>query len=229
MQFRGQGKPSLGVIFDSDLGESIDSALALAMLFGFQGKNEARVLSISSSKPNLKSAGFGDVLARFYNGEPGPFFPPLAIGMAEKGPAPEDTPILTAIAAKFPAKVLKLNETADPVALIRNALSAQFDQNAVVVLAGPATNLGRLLDLPGAKDLIRQKSRMLCIAEPRLDRDPAAAKRVLADWPVPVVTAAAALGAALPFPGACIEKDFAWSAAHPVVEAYKAYRPIPYD
>jgi hypothetical protein len=229
MQFRGQGKPPLGIAFDSDMGESIDTALALAMLFGFQGKNEARVLSISISKPSLKTAGFCDAIARFYNGEPGPFLPPLAIGMAEGGPAGGETPMVTAAAARFPGKIARLNETADPLALIRNALSAQVDQNAAVVLAGPATNLAGLLKLPGARELIQQKVKLLVIAEPRLDRDAAAAKKILAEWPTPIVKAGAEVGDAIPFPGSSIEKDFAWSTAHPIVEAYRAYRAMPYD
>jgi len=47
MQFGGQGKPSVGVIFDADLGNTIDDALALALLYGLQGKNESRVVSVS--------------------------------------------------------------------------------------------------------------------------------------------------------------------------------------
>lgn len=228
MQFRG-GRPPFGILFDCDMGESVDTALALAMLYGLQGKGEARVISISISKPNLKAAAFCDTVARFYLGEPGPFTPIPSIGMAESGPAPGDTPMLSAVAAKFPSKIQKLTDTADPVALIRNALSAQFEQNAAVVVAGPATNLARVMDLPGVKELIRQKVKLLVIAEPRLDRDRAAAQRVKAEWPTPILTASADLGAALPFPGASIEKDFAWSPAHPVAEAYRACGTMPYD
>jgi hypothetical protein len=32
MQFQGQGKPPVGSVFDSDLGNTIDDALALEML-----------------------------------------------------------------------------------------------------------------------------------------------------------------------------------------------------
>ena len=229
MQFRGQGPATIGIVFDSDMGESIDSALALALLYGLQSKNEARVIALSVSKPCLKAAACCEAIARFYGGEPSPFVPPLSIGMAEAGPAPAETPIISAVTAKFPGTIKKLNDTADPAALIRNALTAQTDHNAAVVLAGPATNLARLLDLPGAKEVIAQKVKLLAIAEPRLERDPAAAKRVLANWPTPIVTAGADIGDAVPFPGASIEKDFAWSPAHPVVEAYRAFRTMPYD
>ena len=82
MQFQPQGKPSVGIVFDADLGNTIDDALALAMLFGFQGKNEARVLSVSTTKSSLNAAIFADVLVRFYTGEPSPFFGVTPIGLA---------------------------------------------------------------------------------------------------------------------------------------------------
>ena len=37
------------------------------------------------------------------------------------------------------------------------------------------------------------------------------------------------MGDALPYPGASIEKDFGWAPAHPVVDAYRALKPMPYD
>src|SRR5215472_691810 len=169
MQFRGQGPATLGIVFDSDIGETIDTALALSMLYGLQSKNEARVIALSVSKPCLKAAACCEAIARFYGGEPSPFVPPLSIGMAETGPAPAETPIIAAVTAKFPGTIKKLNDTADPAALIRNALTGQTDQNAAIVLSGPATNLARVLDLPGAKELIAQKVKLLAIAEPRLD------------------------------------------------------------
>ena len=50
MQFFGQGKPAVGVIFDSALGNHVEDALALALLYGVDGKNEARMVSVTVSK-----------------------------------------------------------------------------------------------------------------------------------------------------------------------------------
>jgi purine nucleosidase len=175
MQFPGQGKPPVGIIFDSDMGNSIDDALALALLYGFDGKNEARVVSVSVSKPNLKAAAFCEAVGRFYagavSGAFGGFGRTLPIGLAAPGKMDEDTPMLTVPLAKRNAEgtpiydhgIHKLNDTAEVAALIRNAFTAQFDQNAIVVLAGPATNLVKVLDLPGAKDLIAHKVRFLSL------------------------------------------------------------------
>jgi hypothetical protein len=217
-QFGGQGKPSLGVVYDTDFGDTIDGPLGLALLYGLQAKNEARVVSVTTTKPSVASATFADILVRFYTGEPGGFFAPQPIGMATSGGKAEDTAMLTAVLAKpYGRGVKKLNDTADPVATIRNALSAQFEQNAVVVLAGPATNLTGLLDLPGAKDLIARKVKLLAVAS--FD---ASAKRLFAEWPTPIAVVPRETGLALPFPAAAMDKELAWAPAHPIVDAWRA-------
>jgi hypothetical protein len=232
VQFQPTGKPPTGVVYDADFGNTIGSTLALAMLYGFQGKSESRVISVSSTKSSLKSAIFADILVRFYTGDPNPFSGITPVGLSLSGAMADDTPILDAVTGKaqYPRSIVRMNDTADPLALIRNALSAQVDQNAIVVLAGPATNLAGLLALPGSSQLIAQKVRHLVIAgDGQFALDPEARGRVLAEWPTAIVIAPAALGDALAFPAASLEKDFAWAPAHPVVDAYRAYRPMPYD
>src|SRR5674476_332359 len=98
MQFQSPGKPPVGIVFDADLGNTIDDALALAMLFGFQGRNESRVLSVSTTKSSLNAAIFADVLVRFYTGEPGPFAPAMPIGLSLAGNMAATTPMLEAVA-----------------------------------------------------------------------------------------------------------------------------------
>ena len=234
MQFQ-MGKPPVGVVFDCDMGNSIDDALALAMLYGLQGKNTLRLISLSVNKPNLKAAEYCDVVTRFYMGEPGGFFAPTPIGLTLAPRMDPDPVMVTAPLARqnpegkpqYSCGIAKLNETADPVAQIRNALTSQFDGNAVVVLKGPATNLAGVLNLPGTRELITRKAKFLVVAD--FGHDPAAARKVLAEWPTPIVYSPPEVGNALLFPGSSIEKDFAWSPAHPIVDAYRAYKPMPYD
>jgi len=238
MQFQ-QTKPPVGVVFDADFGNRIEDALALASLYGLQGKNESRVISVSSSRPGLNSALFADTLVRFYTGDPGPFGAPTPIGLALGNGAP-DTPLMSAVLGRteFARGIQQMNDTADPVALIRNALSAQFDANAVVVLAGPATNLAQVLDLPGARQLITAKVRYLVAAlgnlngrsaDPRVRADLGAARKLFAEWPTPVVAAGSEIGEAVKFPAAGLDKNFAWAPLHPIVEAYRAAGAMPYD
>jgi len=245
MQFPGMGKPPLGVIFDCDMGNSPDDALALALLYGFDGKNEIRVVSVSTSKSNLKSAALCEVIGRFYAGAVSAAFASrgrtLPIGMSEAGISSEDTAILKTVLAKteYVHGIQDRNDTADPVAVIRNAFTSQYDQNCVAVLTGPATNMAKVLDLPGIKDLIATKVKFLSImggaypnsAEPEwnIKADIKAAKKLFAEWPTPIVASGFEVGNDLLYPAASIEKDFAWSPAHPVADAYRAYKAMPYD
>src|SRR5579871_283229 len=253
-QFPGQGKPPVGIVFDSDLGNGIDDVLALAMLYGFEGKGEARLISTSTTKSTIRAAAFCDALAKFYAGPPPQAGTPFAafqrpappIGMTDNGKMAEDTPVLKAVLEKknsdgklvYSHTIVKMNDTADPVALIRNAFTAQNDENCEVVLAGPATNLSRVLDYPGNAELIKRKVRFLVFAggsypegraESHIKADVASAKRLFAEWPTPIVAAGAEIGALLPFPGSSIEKDFGWSPDHPVVDSYRAFQKMPYD
>jgi hypothetical protein len=229
MQFPGQGRPPLGVVFDSDLGDRIDAALALAALYTLDGKSELRVISLSVSRPDLKSAAFCEVLARFYN--PGGRM--LPVGMATGG-APAGTPPMLSVplgrrnaagAPVYQHGIAQLNDTADPLALIRNAFTAQQDQNGVMVVAGRMTNLAGVVALPGALEIIARKARLLVVGGPRpLARDDAAALgKVLAVWPTPVVVAD--FGDTLRYPAAGIEKDFAWAADHPLLDAWRTATP----
>ncbi|MGH9962227.1 MAG: nucleoside hydrolase, partial [Pyrinomonadaceae bacterium] len=250
MQFPRQEKPPVGIVFDCDMGNRIDDALALALLYGFDGKNEARVVSVSVSKSNLQAAAFCEVVGRFYAGAVSGAFVSfrrtLPVGLSTDARMPEDTPMLTVPLSKrdgegklvYDHSILKLNDTAETTALIRNTFTAQHDQNCIVVLAGPATNLVKVLDLPGSKDLISRKVRFLSLmggaypnGQPELSikTDVPAAKRLFAQWPTPIVASGHDIGEALLYPASSIEKDFAWSPNHPIVDAYRAHKPMPYD
>jgi hypothetical protein len=236
-----QDKSPVGIIFDCGLGDSIDEALALALLYGLDGKREARVISLSVSKPNLKAAALCEAIARFYNGASSGSFGAigrtLPVGLADEGKSPQDTPMLAVPLSRLNGEggplynhgINKLSDTAEVRALIRNALSQQPDQSCVVVMTGPATNLARTLLLPGVKGLITNKARFLLVTASAFKFDIAAARKLLADWPGPIVVVTEAVGAALLFPASSIETDFAWAPAHPVVDAYRAYKPMPYD
>jgi inosine-uridine nucleoside N-ribohydrolase len=237
MQFPGPAKPPTGIVFDSAM-DKIDDALALALLHGFEGRDEARIAAIAISSSNLKAAQFCDAVRIFYAGPAGPgagSVRGLPVGLAEGRSAGASAMLSAPVRATV---VKSLNDTADVTTVIRNALTAQYDRNAAAVLSGPATNLAKLLDMYGAKDLIAHKVKVLSMAagafpdgppEPNIRAHIAAARRIFAEWPTPIVAAGYEIGTALRFPAASIEKDFAWSATHPIVDAYRAYRPMPYD
>jgi hypothetical protein len=250
---RGAARPPIGIAFDGDAGNRIDAVLAIAMLNGMTAKTLARRISLSVSRPSLVSAQVADVVAAFYRGRP-VAGPGGGIGQASEGmiglpesttvsaDAPPFAAILKSKAAdgtpNYTSSITGLVNTAESSVLIRNLLLAQHDGNAAIVLAGPATGLVRMLDLYRSGPQIAAKCRQLVVAagalpagaaEPSIKSDIAAARRLFAEWPTPIVMVGTEVGDALAYPAASIERDFAWSPAHPVVEAYRAFKPMPYD
>jgi hypothetical protein len=206
MQF--QAKPPLGILFDTDFGETIDSFIALSILYALDNKNECRIISLSTSKPSLHSAAAMESFTKAYAARPMP------IGMLEKGPNAADTPLISAVVANkaYETTISKLNDTAISAALIRNALTSQYDQNCKMVLAGPATNLLDTLALLDNKTWAKSKAQSLVTTS----NDP----KLASEWPAPIER----VGSPLPYPAANLEKALEWSPNHPLRDAAAAWK-----
>lgn len=242
---RGAARPAIGIAFEGDVGHRIDAILAMALLQGFVSKTEARSVAVAVSRSSFKSAQIADVVGGYY--APRPVGGSLMIGMPEGPGAASDAPPLASLLATkredgtrpYTSNIAVTLDTADNAVLIRNVLLGQHDGNAAIVVAGPATGLVRLLNLFGARPQITAKVKHLVLAfgafgpgaaaEASVKSDIASARTLLAEWPSPLVLAGAEVGAALPYPGASIERDFASAPAHPVADAYRAAGRMPYD
>ncbi|MDQ1473802.1 MAG: hypothetical protein QOJ99_5282 [Bryobacterales bacterium] len=236
MQFNG--KQPLGVVYNTTMNRP-DAALTLALLYGLTGKREARIGSICVNGSGLGAAVFCDVVSRFYT--PGPLrnanqtLPP---GLALQVPLPPDPPMVKpAIERKndkgevqYPRSLSKITDTSLAEAVIRNGVI--FNAEAVLILSAPATYLAKTFDLQGTKEIYKQRVRMLVVVEAGeggVRQDVPALRRVLAEWPGPIVYCGKEIGEALPFPAASIERDFGWAPTNPVTDAYRAYKAMPYD
>jgi hypothetical protein len=227
--------PVVGVVYNTTMRRP-DAALSLALLYGLEGKREARVASIAVTENGFGAAAFVDAVLRFYQLGPAPNTNRvLPIGLAIDKPLPADPPFVKAVLDRTNDKgeplyrraVRRVSDTAEVTALMRNSLAYFPDGKVAVVLSAPATYLARILDYPGTPELIKAKVRTTVVSECR--QDVAAMRRLLADWPAPIVFCGREVGEALPFPGSSIEQDFAWTPAHPVVDFYRAAKTMPYD
>ena len=255
MQATGRGpvRPPIGVALDADFGNRLDAMMAVAMLNGFTARTEARRISLSVSRPSVTAAKLADVVSGFYRprpvGGPGGGVGAITegmIGMPEGSSGSDDSAVLGALLTKasadgsplYTSTISGLVNTAESGILIRNLLLAQHDGNAAIVLAGPATGLVKILGLYRSGPQITSKCKVLVVAagsfpagnpEASIKADIAAAKKLFAEWQTPIVAVGTEVGEALPYPGASIEKDFSWAPAHPFVDAYRGFKPMPYD
>jgi inosine-uridine nucleoside N-ribohydrolase len=230
--------PPVHLIFDTDIGNDVDDALALAVIHAFEGRGEAKLLAVTVSKDNKYAAPFVDAVNTFYGrGE-------VPIGVVRNGKTPEDSPMIRVPAERrkadgsyvYPHRLRDGAEAPDAVAVLRRVLAQEEDGSVVVVMVGFSTNLARLLDAD--PDLVKRKVRLLSAMagwfpagdpEYNVKTDIPAAREVFRRWPSPIVFSGFEIGQAMLFPAASIEHDFAWVPNHPVAEAYRNYMPMPYD
>jgi hypothetical protein len=237
-----------GIVFDSDMGRSIDAALALAVLHNLGAKG--RVVGVTVSHGSLEAAAFCDAVGRFYTGDTAAqatgMRSTLPVGLADDAPKLGEAPMLAAtLAAKtadgqaaFRHAVHDVADTGDFRIIIRNALMTQQPGQGIVLLAGPATNLVRTMAMKGAREVISERAGLLIVAagsypegsvDPRIRADVRAARQLFAEWPTPIIAVGTEIGAAIPYPARSIDADFSWASEHPVAAAYRAHRAMPYD
>ncbi len=226
--------PPVRLVFDNDMGNDIDDALALAMLHALESRGEAKILAVTITKDNRFAAPYVDLVNHFYGR------PAIPIGMVHGGKTPEDGKYIRPVAERpaYPRRLKSGSEAPDATGLLRNVLSGEADGSVVLVQVGFSTNLARLLDSPAGAELVARKVRFICAMagafpsgkrEYNVYTDIAAARKLFAESPVPIVFSGYEIGENIRYPAASIEKDYAYVADHPVAEAYRAYKMMPYD
>ena len=220
------------IIFDTDMGNDVDDAIALAVLHSLESRGEAKILAVTITKDNRYAAPFVGLFDLFYER------PHIPIGVVKDGVTKEDGKYLRTVDESFGAPPPPPGKAtyADAVGLLRRVLAEQPDGSVVIVQVGFSTNLARLLQAD--RELVAKKVRLLCtmagnFVEPTPEfnvvKDIPSAQKVFGEWPGDLVSSGFEVGRAIRYPGKRIDSDFSWTKKSPLVEAYKAYRPMPYD
>lgn len=243
-------KDPMVLIMETDIGNDVDDALAMDMLYKYIDAGQIDLKAVCINKEGPAPAEFVDILNTWYG------YPDIPIGIVRNGADCEMDAINYAKAVVnledatgAPLFVRSRNGYEDlPEApeLYRKLLAASADSSVTIASVGFSTNLARLLETPAdkyselsGKELVARKVRLLVTMagnfedannhEYNVDKDIPAAKTVFEEWPTPIVTSPFELGIKVQYPATSIENDFGWAGPHPVVEAYKAYKKMPYD
>lgn len=235
------------IIFDTDMGNDIDDALALAMLHAFESRGEAQLLAVTITKDNRWAAPYVDLVNTFYGrGD-------IPIGVVRNGKTPESNPMIQGPSERkrpdgsyvYPHKITDGSQAPEAVGLLRKVLQQQPDGSVVIVQTGFSTNLARLLDSPpdsasplSGRELAAKKVRLLVAMagnyvstkpEFNVETDVPSASKLFAEWPTPIVVSGYEVGESMLFPATSIEHDFAYVPDHPVAEGYRVLMKMPYD
>ncbi|MCX6892765.1 MAG: nucleoside hydrolase [Verrucomicrobiota bacterium] len=235
------------IIFDTDIGNDVDDALALSVLHALQTRGDSELLAVTITKTDELAAPFVDAMNHFYGR------PRIPIGFTRSGLTNEPSKFLPLAEVKdggklrYPHRLKRGSDTPEATRLLRQVLSRQPDRSVVMVQVGYFSNFAALLGTPPDKyspldgrELVRQKVKLLSVMagsfqtnrhdlEYNVVQDLPASKRLARDWPTPIVWSGFEIGIALPYPAISIERDFDYVAHHPAAEAYCLYNPPPHE
>ncbi len=242
-----QNKTPLPVIFETDMGNDVDDALALDLLYKYHDEGRIQLLGISNNKNSDYSIPFLQLMNDFYG------YPNIPLGNVHNGAnsAGDALDYTKAVVeysldsvAPFDSYKYKTSSL-ESVLLYRKILSAQADSSVVLISVGFSTNLVRLLDsksdayssLNGA-DLVAKKIKYLSVmactftnnwSEYNIQKDTTAARRLFSEWPTKIIVSPYEVGAAILYPASSIENDLDYAKHHPLKIAYSSYMKMPYD
>jgi inosine-uridine nucleoside N-ribohydrolase len=228
------------LILDTDIGNDVDDALALAMIHSLENRGEVHLLAVTITKDNKYAAPYVNLVNTYYGRAN------IPIGVVHHGKTPEDAPMLRVPADKrdaqghylYPHTLTDGSQAMDAVELLKQVLNEQPDGSVTIAQIGFSTNLDRLIANDAGKELVKRKVKLLSVMGGNFEKpvpeyniftDATAAKSLFKNWPGPVVFSGFEVGLRITYPYESIAKDFTWAANNPVVDAYKVYVGKPED
>lgn len=229
------------VIFDTDMGNDVDDALAIAMIHTLEDRGECKLLGVTLTNAHKDAPDYIHMVNRFYGR------PNIAVGAALRAIKEGDRDGFLSVplqAAPVSLRIRNRMAQQNAVVVLRRLL-AESKEKVVLIQVGFSTNLAALLDSPpdqisnlSGKDLVKQKVSLLSTMageftgptpEYNVRLDIPSAKKVFEEWPTPIVFSGFEIGRALKYPALSIEKDYKYVAWHPIEASYRAYAKMPYD
>lgn len=235
------GKP-VKIIFDTDMGNDVDDALALAILNSLQHEGKCEVLAITLTIPHKLAAPYTQAINEVYG------HPKIPIGINPNSPATgfrkERDFLSLAETTHAPRKKFNEKKATSALRLLRKTLAKAKPNSIVMIQVGMFTNMADLLrsgpdDISpkDGKTLVAEKVKFLSLmaghftnpkyTEFNVKLDVPSAQYVAENWPTPRVWSGFEIGKAVTFPPECIDNML--PSGHIIRESYQRYIPTPHS
>lgn len=226
------------IIFDTDLGNDVDDAIAMVMLYRYADMGSAEIIAEGISKEGLAPAQCMDLFNSWYG------YPDVPFGVVRAGADCETDAVNYARAVadclnedgtpRYLGTGIDCAALPEAHVLYREILRKQPDKSVTMVTVGFSTNIARLLALD--RDLVARKVNLLVMmacnftgeqtSEYNVWKDIESARSIVSGWPVEIVFSPGELGVQVNYPAEIIES---FTENTPLTDAYKSYLPMPYD
>ena len=240
----GMRAQRMNVIFETDMGNDVDDALAIDMLYKYNKQKRINLMAVMLNKEGEFPPKYIDLLNTWY----GQKRIPIGVSPRADKSLVAGTNYTQVVCEKLDEKgkplykrsIKDYSKLLSAVKLYRKLLAKAEDASVTIVSVGFSTNLALLLDTKAdeyspltGKELVAQKVKRLVTmaghienpkyAEYNVVNDVAACQRVFKEWPTPIYMSPFELGLQVRYPAHSIENDFTWTKHHPIVDSYKVY------
>lgn len=240
----GMWAQRMNVIFETDMGNDVDDALAIDMLYKYNKQKRINLMAVMLNKEGEFPPKYIDLLNTWY----GQKRIPIGVSPRADKSLVAGTNYTQVVCEKLDEKgkplykrsIKDYSKLLSAVKLYRKLLAKTEDASVTIVSVGFSTNLALLLDTKAdeyspltGKELVAQKVKRLVTmaghienpkyAEYNVVNDVAACQRVFKEWPTPIYMSPFELGLQVRYPAQSIENDFTWTKRHPIVDSYKVY------
>ena len=240
----GMRAQRMNVIFETDMGNDVDDALAIDMLYKYNKQKRINLMAVMLNKEGEFPPKYIDLLNTWY----GQKRIPIGVSPRADKSLVAGTNYTQVVCEKLDEKgkplykrsIKDYSKLLSAVKLYRKLLAKAEDASVTIVSVGFSTNLALLLDTKAdeyspmtGKELVAQKVKRLVTmaghienpkyAEYNVVNDVAACQCVFNEWPTPIYMSPFELGLQVRYPAQSIENDFTWTKHHPIVDSYKVY------
>ena len=240
----GMRAQRMNIIFETDMGNDVDDALAIDMLYKYNKQKRINLMAVMLNKEGEFPPKYIDLLNTWYGQKR------IPIGVSPRGDQSlvAGTNYTQVVCEELDEKgkllykrsIKDYSKLLSAVKLYRKLLAKAEDASVTIVSVGFSTNRALLLDTKAdeyspltGKELVAQKVKRLVTmaghienpkyAEYNVVNDIAACQRVFNEWPTPIYMSPFELGLQVRYPAQSIENDFTWTKHHPIVDSYKVY------
>ena len=240
----GMQAQRMNVIFETDMGNDVDDALAVDMLYKYNKQGRINLMAIMLNKEGEFPPKYIDLLNIWYGQKRIPIGTSPRNDQSRVAGANYTQVICEMKDEKgkplYKRSIKDYSKLLPAVKLYRKLLAKADDASVTIVSVGFSTNLAQLLNTRAdeyspltGKELVAQKVNRLVTmaghienpkyAEYNVINDVASCQRVFSEWPTPIYMSPFELGLQIRYPAQSIENDFTWTKHHPIVDSYKAY------
>lgn len=231
------------LIFDTDMGNDVDDALALGVIHALQSRGECELLAVTVTKDETLCAPYIDAVNTFYGR------PDIPIGVVKDGPTKQPSKYTFIVneesngKQKYPHDLLSSADAPDATMLLRRVLAEQADSSVVIAQVGFSTNLARLLETEGddyspldGKELAKRKVKFVSVMagaykpfngqphpEYNVVEDIPSAQKLTQSWPTPIIYSGFEIGIETALYKESLMFDYNYRQDHILDVSYRTY------